>query len=106
MITKESFVKIMNALDEYYVGDIYKAFQLLQIEDANAITALIDVICEAIDKDIDPRHFAKYDDLTYDCGSYIFEWLFGEGAFQEECKTAEELYDYIMKAYGFDKKKS
>ena len=105
MITKDSFVKIVNAFDAYYNGEINDALEALGIQE-NAFTALMDTICEAISKDIDPRHFAKDDDLTCDCGSYIFEWLFGEGAFQEECKTAEELYDYIMKAYGFDKKKS
>ena len=98
MICKESFVEIMDAADSYYNGDIFKAFNLLDIGE-NAINNIIDAMISAIDTDADPQRRANLNDFTKDCGSYIFEWLFGESELNEICKTAEELYDYILEEY-------
>lgn len=95
---KKNFVTIVKELDTYYNGDIAEAFNKLNIYE-NRITHSMDLIIDALDEEIDPKHYARNDDLTYDCGSYLCEWLFGHGEFQEKCSTAEELYDYIAQKY-------
>lgn len=102
MITKESFVKIVNACDAYFNGEAFDALKILGM-DENLINNYFDAIIDAVDNDIDPKHVARNDDFTYDCGSYVCEWLFGTGEFQEKCKTAEELYDYIIEQYESEK---
>ena len=98
MIERDNFIKIMDTLDDYYNGDIAKAFEILGMSENNIHTHM-DAIIDAIDADMDPKHLGRADNLTAFCGSYICEWLFGTGEFQEKCKTAGELYDYIVAAY-------
>ena len=97
MITKESFVSIVNALDEYW-NDKIEHMEALGIGE-NYFNSFTDTIIDAIEKEIDPKHTARDDEYCYDCGAYLCEWLFGTGDFQEKCKTAEELYDYIIAKY-------
>ena len=99
-MNKPNFVKIMDSLDEYYNGDTMKAFNLLGICE-NSITAILDDITEAISAEMDPDRLARSDSdpEVRDCGSYVVEWLFGNSEFQEKCKTAGELYDYIKEQY-------
>lgn len=98
MIEKASFIKIMDTLDAYFNGDILKAFDLLGIGE-NEINKHMDIIIDSIDKDVDPKQLARHDDFTADCGSFVCEWLFGVSDLQERCKTAGELYDYIVEKY-------
>ena len=98
MINKESFIAIMNQAYAYYNGDILKAFDMLGMGE-NVVNDVMDGILEAINNDVDPQRHANLNDLTKDCGSYIWEWLLGPSEFNEVCKTAEELYDYIIKEY-------
>jgi hypothetical protein len=98
MINRESFITIMDAADEYFNGDIWKAFNLLGSGE-NVITDLMDNVLTAIDKDVDPKRLGMTDEYTSPCGSFIFEWVCGEGEFQEICKTAGDLYDYIARQY-------
>ena len=99
MITKASFVKIMDKLDEYHNGEIWKALQTLGIEE-NIFTNLLDTITDVMNEEVDPKHLARTDELTMDCGCYVQDWLFGSSEINEKCKTAEELYDYIIKKYS------
>lgn len=96
MINKKSFVKIMNSFDEFW-NDKNEHLKALGIYESY-FSLFADVVLEALDADVDPEHNARYDELTMDCGSFISEWLFGKGAFQEKCPNAEALYDYIMAA--------
>ena len=98
MIKRESFIAIMDAADEYFNGDIWKALTILG-NGENVITDQMDNILTAIDKDVDPKRLGALDEYTSQCGSYIFEWVCGEGEFQEVCKTAGDLYDYIVRQY-------
>ena len=90
MISRENFITIMDSADEYFNGDIWKAFNLLGSGD-NAISDVMDHILTAIDKDVDPKHLGQTDEYTSFCGSFVFEWVCGEGEFQEVCKTAGDL---------------
>lgn len=99
MITKTSFVKIMDKLDEYYNGEIWKALQTLGIEE-NVFTNLLDTITDVMNEEVDPKHLARTDKLTMDCGCYVHDWLLGSSEINEKCKTAEELYDYIVEKYS------
>ena len=97
MISRESFIEIVNILDEYW-GDKIPHLEALGFGEAY-FSFFADVIIEAIEKDIDPKHTARNDDLCYDCGAYLGEWLFGKGDFQEVCPDAGALYDYIVAKY-------
>jgi hypothetical protein len=99
MITKASFVKIMDKLDEYYNGEIWKALQALGIEE-NVFTNLLDTITDVMNEEVDPKHLARTDELTMDCGCYVHDWLIGNSEINEKCKTAEERYDYISEKYS------
>jgi hypothetical protein len=96
MISKESFVSIMEALDEFW-NDKVEHLKALDIHESY-FTNFTDKIIAALEEDIDPKKTARNDEYCYDCGTYICEWLFGEGEFQEKCKTAAELYEYIVAA--------
>ena len=98
MICRESFIAIMDQADSYYNGNVFKAFNLLGVGE-NIINDIIDGIVSAINDDVDPQRRANLNDLTKDCGSYIWEWLIGVSELNEICKTAGELYDYILKEY-------
>ena len=98
MIGRESFISVLDAIDAYFNGEIFEAFNTLGIAE-NKINDHIDAIIVAIDNDVDPKHLARQDENVLDCGSYIFEWLFGTSDFQEKCKTAGQLYDYIVAQY-------
>lgn len=102
MITQASFVKIMDKLDEYYNGETWSALKTLGIEES-VFTNLIDTITDIINEEVDPKHLARTDELTMDCGCYIHDWLFGSSEINEKCKTAEELYDYIAEKYSIAK---
>lgn len=97
MIEKENFIKVMDALDELW-NDKLEAMNALGISESYFM-AFSDEIAEAIDRDVDPKHLARTDELTCDCGSYVIEYLIGEGEFQEVCPTAEALYEYIVNKY-------
>lgn len=97
MISRDSFISIVNTLDEYW-NDKIEHLEALGISESYFNSAL-DVILSAIEEDIDPMHTARDDDLCYDCGSYVCEWLFGTSKFQEVCPNAGALYDYIVAKY-------
>ena len=99
MINKESFIKIVDTLDAYFNGEVYEAMKTLGLTEG-VFDAYMDNIIEALEVDIDPAKLARNDDYCYDCGSYINEWLFGAGEFQEKCKSAADLFDYICTAYS------
>lgn len=99
MITKTSFVKIMDKLDEYFNGEAWKALETLGMEE-NFFTNLLDTITDVMNEEVDPKHLARTDELTMDCGCYVHDWLFGGSEINEKCKTAEELYDYIIEKYS------
>ena len=95
---KENFVKIMDALDEYFNGEIAEAFNLLQMSE-NRITDKFDTIISVMDAEVDPIGLASDDERVADCGSYICSWLFGDTDFNEICPDAGTLYDYIQEQY-------
>lgn len=97
MISRDSFIAIVNTFDEYW-NDKIEHLEALGISESY-FNCAFDVIIDAIETDIDPEHTASKDDLCYDCGSYICEWLFGGGEFQERCPDAGALYDYIVAKY-------
>ena len=97
MIKRESFIKIVDALDEYW-SDKIEHLKALYIYESY-FNDFTDVIINAIEADMDPKHTARDDELTADCGAYISEWLFGTGEFQEKCPDAGALYDYIVAKY-------
>lgn len=97
MISRDSFITIVNALDKFW-NEKNEHLVALGIFD-NYFHEFADEILTAIEEDIDPKHTARTDDLTYDCGTYICEWLFGQGEFQETCPNAGALYDYIVAKY-------
>ena len=97
MISRDSFIEIVNALDEFW-GDKIEHLKALDLGE-NYFSSFADVITEAIEKDIDPKHTAREDEHCYDCGAYLGEWLFGVGDFQEICPDAGALYDYIVAKY-------
>lgn len=97
MISRNSFIEIVNALDEFW-GDKIAHLEALGFGE-NYFSSFADVITEAIEKDIDPKHTARDDEHCCDCGSYVFEWLFGVNKFQEICPDAGALYDYITAKY-------
>ena len=98
MISKTAFVKIVDALDELWNEKI-EHLRALDMEESY-IATFSDIITEAISEEIDPKHRARTDEAAMDCGDYVCEWLFGTGEFQEICKTAEDLYDYIINKYN------
>lgn len=99
MICKKSFCLIMDALDTYFNGEIAEAITKLGLNEW-AMDNVIDNIVNALDSDVDAGELASIDDNCAPCGSYICEWLFGEGALNEICPTAADLYDYIEKRYN------
>ena len=99
MMNKSTFVTIMNEMDKFY-NETWKPMEALGFnQDSNAITIAMDTILEAVDKEIDPKRLAKDNVYTEESGSFLFEWLFGETEFNEVCKTAESLYDFILHIY-------
>jgi hypothetical protein len=99
MINRDSFIKIMNELDEFFNGEVREAFEKLGIYDSR-IQDEMDKIIAAIDNDVDPLHLAQEDKFTSFSGSYLCEWLFGISEFNEKCPTSADLYDYICSAYA------
>ena len=97
MITRENFITIMNAFDEYW-NEKLEALKALDIHECY-FHSFADTILDALEAEIDPKKLARTDDLTYDCGAFLAEWLFGEGKLQEKCPDAGSLYDYICEAY-------
>ena len=104
MISKENFVTIVNAFDEYW-NEKAEALNKLDIYECY-FHSFADTILDAIEKEIDPMQLAQTDELTYDCGAFLCEWLFSTGKFQEVCPTAESLYDYIVEKYQMKKENS
>jgi hypothetical protein len=99
MINRDSFIKIVNELDEFFNGEVREAFEMLGIYD-NRIQDEMDKIIAAIDNDVDPLHLAQEDKFASFSGSYLCEWLFGMSSFNEECPTGADLYDYICAVYA------
>lgn len=106
-MTRENFIKVMNVLDEYFNGDLPNALEKLGIGEW-CIDRYIDTFCDVIDNEIDPLGVAHLDEnpAVRDCGSYINEWLFGKSDFNETCKDAGALYDYIAAQYENLKQKA
>ena len=99
MINRDSFITIVSVLDEFFNGEVKEGFELLGICD-NRIQDEMDKIVAAIDNDVDPLHLAQKDNFTAWSGSYLYEWLFGDSSFNEECQTGADLYDYICTVYA------
>ena len=97
-MTKDTFVKIANMLDEFFNGEPAKALDALGIGEC-IFTKCMDTIIDAIDAEMDPDQKAKNDEYCIMSGSYLYEWLFGMNEFNEICATAEALYDYIIAQY-------
>ena len=98
-MNKENFTISLEALNEYYNGDIYTGLNLLGIGENN-ITNIMDRLITAISGTIDPKRKALYDDLAYDCSDYLCEWLFNtEGQLRASYPTPAALYDYIESKY-------
>ena len=76
MITRESFTKIVNALDEFW-NDKNEHLAALGIQE-NYFHDFADTILDTLEKEIDPKHTARDDKYAYDCGAYICDWLFYE----------------------------
>lgn len=98
MINRDSFVKIMKVLDEYYNGDTKDALDTLGIHEC-VLHDHMDAITNALDEDVDPLKLATKDVHTASSGSYIYEWLFETSDFNEMCKDEVSLYDYICSVY-------
>ena len=99
MINRDSFIAIVDELDEFFNGEVREAFEKLDIYESR-IQDEMDKIITAIDNDVDPLHLAQEDKFTTLSGSYLCEWLFGTSSFNEECQTGADLYDYICAAYA------
>lgn len=99
ILTRENFIKIVDAIDEYYCGEVALARATLGIEEC-VTNELMDIILDAISETVDPKHIAVIDENTSDCGDYICAYLFTETEFQEICPTAGALYDYIKEKYN------
>jgi len=97
MISKESFCKIADTLDEFFNGETFEAFSKLKIHESK-LHEEMDIILGAIDADIDPKNKAAEDD-EIPSGSFVCEWLFGSTRFNEICPNSASLYDYVVKAY-------
>jgi len=96
---KENFVKMIEALDEYFNGDFSEGMAKLGVQEI-IVDKYMDSILDALDAEIDPLHLGAKDELTADCGSYLCVWLFDEdNQFHEICPNANTLYDYIAAAY-------
>lgn len=96
---KENFIKIIEALDEYFNGDFKEGITKLGVQEI-IVDKYMDAILEALDLEIDPLKLGAKDEYTADCGSYLCVWLFDENnQFHEVCPNAEALYDYISAAY-------
>ena len=98
-LTRENFIKIIDAIDEYYCGDVAQARAVLGIGEC-VTNELMDIILDAISETVDPKRLAAKDENTSDCGDYICTYLFAETEFQEICPTAGALYDYIKEKYS------
>lgn len=98
MLTRKAFVSIVESADKYW-KTFEPHLQALGIYESGFHTFL-DTVIEAIDLEIDPAHRARTDELTYDCGSYVIEWLYGadNNKLRQTCPTAGALYDYIMQS--------
>ena len=100
MITKSTFITIMNECDRFY-GETWDTMQKLGINtDCDPITRFADTVLEVIDKEVDPDRLAAEDKYCDQSESYLFEWLFGENEFNNICATAEDLWNYISAAYA------
>lgn len=96
---KENFIKIIEALDEYFNGDFSEGMAKLGVQEI-IVDKYMDAILEALDAEIDPLNLGAKDEHTADCGSYLCVWLFDEdNQFHEVCPNAGALYDYISTAY-------
>lgn len=96
MIAKDNFTTIMHALDLYW-NEKHEHLQALGIYE-NCFEDILDSILTAIESDIDPKHTARDDEITYDSGSYLCDWLFAAGI-RDKCPTAADLYDYVAAKY-------
>lgn len=96
---KENFIKMIEALDEYFNGDFSEGMAKLGVQEI-IVDKHMDAILEALDAEIDPLNLGEKDEHTADCGSYLCVWLFDEdNQFHEVCPNAGALYDYISAAY-------
>lgn len=100
MINKQNFVSMMNALDEAFNGDFMKGLDLLGCSESSIDRALCD-ITNALDRDVDPDSLAEEDEMTSDCGSYLFDWLLSkDNPLYTAYPTAGSLFDYISRRYS------
>ena len=104
MISKDSFVKIMNSLREYDT-ELCKDMKRLGVVFDNHLTAVINNVLNAISEDLESNLSTdKYTDTW--CNYYAFELDFGRDKMAIDCvdigdktyslQTAEQLYDLIM----------
>ena len=94
MIAKENFVTLVEALDIFW-NEKNSHLEALGIGD-NYFHDFADIVMDVLEKEIDPQNTAKNDEYVHDCGAYICDWLFSSSKLREQCKTAAELYVYIL----------
>lgn len=106
-MTRENFIKVMDVFDEYFNGELPDALKVFGINEW-AIDGYMDTLLDVIDSEVDPLSVAHLDEHegVRDCGSYINEWIFGKSDFNELCKDAGALYDYITAQYEKLKQKA
>lgn len=97
-MTKKNFTKALKIFDEYYNGKISDALTILGIYE-NKLTQFMDEFIDIVAETLDPQNKAEDDDLTYNCGCYICEWLLGNDGLRDRYPTPEALYDYITAQY-------
>lgn len=104
MISKDSFVKIMNSLRDYN-DELCKDMKRFGVVFDNHLTAVICNVLDAISDDLEPSlDTNEYVDTW--CNYYAFELDFGRDKMAVDCvdigddtyslQTAEQLYDLIM----------
>jgi hypothetical protein len=106
MISKESFVKIMDSLRDYSdVLDIMYDKCGINMDD-NAFTKMLDNTIDALVEDVEPNFDCRVQDAPW-CYYYAFDCDWGRnekavegaptfGAERAPLTSASELYDYLM----------
>ena len=100
MITRNSFVKLADEMRNFYVETLPKmiAIGFADSED-NPILMSMDKMLDILADELDPHHIARDDEIVWDCGSYLIDWLYGDSAIAEKCPLAGDLYDYVEYRY-------
>ena len=94
-MNKETFVKIIDELTEFY-REIYPKYEELGVmPEDNPILHCFDVILEAMHNAVDPKNIGE-NLLTHDT-PLLFDYIFE--CKPESIKTSGDLYDYIQMLY-------